>query len=215
VTKWINISFRTALDHHCPSSFLSIYHFALKNSIEVNLQARGLQYTKGGGGVPNSNPVTRLAKGRTEHKAGGDFHKITKQRKGVFFSTISDTRNFFPDQPQGESLFVREEDPGPGQVPTTQENSKEVRERESRPRVPPSCCSHIARNWQGTGARKGESLARIRAKAGGWEPGAFGAQRRRPLGCSCGLMWGPRQWRSHAGEELAVTARWFGVVFLL
>ena len=60
-----------------------------------------------------------------------------------------------------------------------------------------------------------ERLARIKAKASIWEPEAFGARRRQPLGCSCGLMWGPRQGRSRAGDELAVMARRFGVVFLL
>lgn len=43
--------------------------------------------------------------------------------KGCLFSNLSDTRNVFPDQPQRKSLFVLAEDPGPGQVPTTQENS--------------------------------------------------------------------------------------------
>lgn len=59
-----------------------------------------------------------------------------------------------------------------------------------------------------------ERLARTKAKASIWEPEAFGA-RRQPLGCSCGLMWGPRQGRSRAGDELAVMARRFDVVFLL
>lgn len=61
--------------------------------------------------------------------------------------------------------------------------------------------------------RTEKGLASVRAKpaSGNLEPLAP----RQPLGCSCGLMWGPRQGRSRAGDELAVMARRFGVVFLL